>query len=174
MSIACFWKRGRLGGRIRTTDEAGRPSDDGFDLGASWIWPAAQPAVAALVEEPGLAPIPQYDEGDVVFHRMSREAPQRFLRAGDPPADPSMRVVGGTGALVSALPVLCVDERPQIQGVERAAPVLPMRLWQSGRVTDACKHPRHHRPVRAPRREGGNRDRRLQGMQPRSRVPRLP
>ena len=95
--------RDRLGGRVETTDEAGRPSRDGFDLGASWVWPEAQPALAALVAELGLALVPQHGDGDVVFHRMSREAPQRFRRAGDAPKDPSMRLVGGTGALVSAL-----------------------------------------------------------------------
>lgn len=95
--------RDRLGGRIRTADERGRPSDDGFDLGASWIWPEAQPALAALAEELGLRLMPQYGEGDVVFHRMSREAPQRFRRSDEAPRDPSMRIVGGTGALVSAL-----------------------------------------------------------------------
>lgn len=95
--------RQRLGGRIHTVDEAGRPSEDGFDLGASWVWPQAQPGVAALVEELGLLLMPQHGEGDVVFHRMSRETPQRFRRVGDTPTDPSMRVVGGTGALVKAL-----------------------------------------------------------------------
>jgi monoamine oxidase len=95
--------RDRLGGRIQTVDERGRPSKDGFDLGASWVWPEAQPAVADLVQDLGLVLMPQHGEGDVVFHRMSREAPQRFRRAGDTPTDPSMRVVGGTGALVAAL-----------------------------------------------------------------------
>jgi monoamine oxidase len=95
--------RERLGGRIHTVDAEGRPSDDGFDLGASWVWPEAQPALAGLVAELGLRLVPQHGEGDVVFHRMSREAPQRFRRSGASPADPSMRIVGGTGALIAAL-----------------------------------------------------------------------
>ena len=95
--------RDRLGGRIHTVDENGRPSEDGFDLGASWVWPEAQPGVAALVRELGLTLTPQHSEGDVVFHRMSREAPQRFRRSGAMPTDLSMRLVGGTGALISAL-----------------------------------------------------------------------
>lgn len=95
LGILLIEARDRLGGRIRTTDEPGRPSADGFDPGASWVWPEAQPGVAALAQELGLALMPQYGEGDVVFHRMSREAPQRFRRAGDAPRDPSMRVVWG-------------------------------------------------------------------------------
>ena len=43
--------RDRLGGRILTADETGRPSDDGFDLGPSWYWPRVQPAIAELIAE---------------------------------------------------------------------------------------------------------------------------
>ena len=127
--------RDRLGGRIRTVDHAGRPSDDGFDLGASWVWPQAQPAVAALVEELGLALVPQHGEGDVVFHRMSREAPQRFRRAGDAPADPSMRIVGGTGALVRALardlPPDCIRLNVRVTGLALAEDGVTLSVEQA-------------------------------------------
>src|SRR5690349_15378932 len=65
--------RSRLGGRILTTDASGEPSTEGFDLGPSWFWPRMQPSIAALVEELGLATFPQSSDGDVIFHRMSRE-----------------------------------------------------------------------------------------------------
>jgi monoamine oxidase len=85
------------------TDEAGRSSADGFDLGASWLWPGMQPAIAALVEELGLATMPQNSDGDVIIHRMAREAPQRYRRVASGHEPQSMRLVGGTGALVTAL-----------------------------------------------------------------------
>jgi len=93
--------RDRLGGRILSTDASDVESRDGFDLGPSWFWPGMQPAMAALVKELGLACFPQYSDGDVVFQRMSREAPQRYR--GLRQEAESMRLVGGTGAMISAL-----------------------------------------------------------------------
>lgn len=96
-----FEARERLGGRILTVDAAGRPAADGFDLGPSWFWPAMQPALGALVEDLGLASFPQNSTGDVVFHRMSREAPQRYRGLRQEPQ--SWRLAGGTAALIRAL-----------------------------------------------------------------------
>jgi monoamine oxidase len=93
--------RERLGGRILSTDETGAVSDDGFDLGPSWFWPRAQPEIAALARDLSLAHFPQHSDGDVMFERMSRETAFRY-RATDQ-APPSMRLVGGTGALIAAL-----------------------------------------------------------------------
>ena len=59
--------RDRAGGRILSVDEQGQSSEDGFDLGASWMWPRMQPALAALVDELGLSGFAQVSEGDVVF-----------------------------------------------------------------------------------------------------------
>jgi monoamine oxidase len=96
-----FEARDRLGGRILTVDGTGAPSGDGFDLGPSWIWPRIQPALGALVHELGLAAFGQASAGDVVFERMSREPPQRY--AGPAQEPQSMRLAGGTAALVSAM-----------------------------------------------------------------------
>lgn len=85
--------RPRLGGRILT--------DDGFDLGPSWFWPKMQPAMAALVADLRLSTFPQHSDGDIVFHRMSREGVHRYSGMRQEPE--SMRLVGGTGALVAAL-----------------------------------------------------------------------
>jgi monoamine oxidase len=93
--------RDRLGGRILTADASGASSTDGFDLGPSWFWPGMQPSMAALVSELGLATFPQSSDGDVVFQRMSRETPQRYRGMRQEPE--SMRLVGGTAALVTAL-----------------------------------------------------------------------
>lgn len=93
--------RERLGGRILSTDEEHAVSDDGFDLGPSWFWPKMQPQLAALVRELGLETFPQHNDGDVIFERMSRETPSRY-RATQQEAQ-SMRLAGGTGALIRAL-----------------------------------------------------------------------
>ncbi len=101
MSFQLFEARERLGGRILSTNDQGQPSNDGFDLGPSWFWPEMQRGMAALVEELGLATFPQQSDGDAVIERMSREEPKRYQ--GIPQAPQSLRVTGGTGALITAL-----------------------------------------------------------------------
>lgn len=93
--------RNRLGGRIFSADASGQPSDDGFDLGPSWYWPAMQPAMASLISDLGLQSFAQNSEGDVVFERMSREGPQRY--SPQMPDQSSMRLSGGTAAAVRAV-----------------------------------------------------------------------
>ena len=93
--------RDRLGGRILSADAAGRPAEDGFDLGPSWFWPGMHPAMAATVAALGLAAFPQHDEGDVLVERRPDHPPQRFAGFRQEPR--SMRLAGGTGALVRAL-----------------------------------------------------------------------
>lgn len=93
--------RERLGGRIFTADDAGLPCEDGFDLGASWYWPHMQPAIGALVEELGLRTFCQNSDGDVIFERMSRETAQRYRALVQ--EHQTMRLIGGSGALVRAL-----------------------------------------------------------------------
>lgn len=44
--------------------------------------------------------------------------------------------------------VLCVDEKSQIQALDRTAPLLPMRPGQPERRTHRLQAPRHHQPVR--------------------------
>jgi monoamine oxidase len=60
-----------------------------------------QPRIGALVEELGLAAFRQASDGDLVFERTSDEAPRRYHQSDEAP--PSMRLVGGTTALVQAL-----------------------------------------------------------------------
>ena len=93
--------RERLGGRILTSDETGCVSDEGLDLGPSWFWPGMQPSIGNLVEELGLAVFAQNSEGDVILERTPRETPQRYPGMRQVPE--SMRLVGGTGSLVTAL-----------------------------------------------------------------------
>lgn len=96
-----FEARDRLGGRILSTDAAGRPAEDGFDLGPSWFWPGMHPAMAAVLAQLGLAAFPQHDEGDVLVERLPGRPPQRVAGFRQEPR--SMRLAGGTGALVRAL-----------------------------------------------------------------------
>ncbi|MEL7361319.1 MAG: FAD-dependent oxidoreductase [Bacteroidota bacterium] len=99
--------RDRLGGRVLTVDDAGQPSEDGFDLGPSWYWPRVQPDIAALIAELDLPAFGQRTDGDVIFERMSREGPQRYpgiaQDQGIAQEQQTARLVGGTGALVRAL-----------------------------------------------------------------------
>jgi len=60
-----------------------------------------QAQLAALVGELGLPTFPQNSDGDVVFQRMSREAPQRYRGMTQEPQ--SMRLVGGMGILVRVI-----------------------------------------------------------------------
>lgn len=93
--------RERLGGRILTVDGTGAACDDGFDLGPSWCWPRMQPAIGELVAALGLSAFGQNSEGDVAFERMSREPWRRYRAVAQDPQ--SMRLVGGSAALVRAL-----------------------------------------------------------------------
>jgi monoamine oxidase len=101
MEFRLLEARSRLGGRILSLDEEGGLSGDGFDLGPSWFWPEMQPAFAELVGGLGLAGFAQYDKGDVIVQRSSQEAPRRFGAMAQ--AYSSMRLVGGTASIVSAL-----------------------------------------------------------------------
>jgi monoamine oxidase len=95
------------GGRILSVDHAGRPVDlrqpgvDRFYLGPSWFWPDMQPQLDQLIAELGLERFAQHDEGDLLVERSPHEAPMRLHGAAGAPT--SMRLAGGTGALVSAL-----------------------------------------------------------------------
>lgn len=93
--------RDRLGGRIFTAGDDGEPSGDGFDLGPSWYWPHMQPAIGGLIEELGLRAFAQNSDGDMIFERMSRETAQRYRPLAQ--EQQSMRLAGGSAALVSAL-----------------------------------------------------------------------
>lgn len=85
--------RERVGGRIL--------SADAFDLGPSWFWPDFQPRMKRLVEQLGLRTFAQPVEGAMLVERFRLEPPQRL--AGYESGNESMRIVGGTGALIEAL-----------------------------------------------------------------------
>ncbi|MFC3216453.1 flavin monoamine oxidase family protein [Novosphingobium panipatense] len=93
--------RDRLGGRILSADASGAWSSDGFDLGPSWIWPDMQPQLEALVRELQLPVFPQFSDGDMLFEGAARQSPQRHRAMPSAPA--SIRLAGGTGAIIAVL-----------------------------------------------------------------------
>lgn len=116
-----FEARDRAGGRILTVDEQGAEAEDGFDLGPSWFWPQMQPVMGELIAELGLPFFCQHSAGDVVFERMSREGPHRLPGMAQEPR--SLRLAGGTGALVRALLRDLPEER-----LHFGTPVTALRL----------------------------------------------
>jgi monoamine oxidase len=115
VSVELLEARGRLGGRVLTVDGSGSTSEDGFDLGPSWLWPRLQPAIADRVAELGLPSFPQSSDGDVIFERMSREPAQRYAGVRQTPE--SMRLAGGSGALVRALAAAVPDDRIRLNSL---------------------------------------------------------
>ena len=105
--VVLFEARQTLGGRILSVDAAGavvdarEPALDRFDLGPSWFWPGLQPQLDRLVDELGLQRFAQFEDGDLLVERTPREAPLRMKGYASSP--PSMRLTGGTGALIAAI-----------------------------------------------------------------------
>ncbi len=105
--MVLFEARAALGGRILSVDARGSrvdtalPALDRFDLGPSWFWPALQPQLDRLVTELGLERVQQHEDGDMLVERSAQQRPQRMRGYASEP--PSMRLAGGTGALVAAL-----------------------------------------------------------------------
>lgn len=102
--------RNALGGRIATvsatgalmSDPAAQAGDrDRFDLGPTWFWPGYQRQLHRLVDELGLARFAQFETGHTMVERAHGEAPMRVRGYANSP--PSMRLVGGMGALTAAL-----------------------------------------------------------------------
>lgn len=116
-----FEARDRVGGRILTVDEPGGLADDGFDLGPSWFWPRMHSVLGELIDELGLPYFDQHSNGDMVFERTSRETPQRVTGFAQEPS--SMRLAGGTAALVQAL----LRDLP-LDRLHFATPVTALRL----------------------------------------------
>ena len=105
--VVLFEARHTLGGRILSVDASGavvdasEPALDRFDLGPSWFWPGLQPQLDRLVEELGLQRFAQFEGGDLLVERAPHEAPLRMKGYASSP--PSMRLAGGTGALIAAI-----------------------------------------------------------------------
>lgn len=126
--VVLFEARAHLGGRIQSIDGGGGTVDpalaalDRFDLGPTWFWPPIQPELDRLVEELGLERFAQFDSGAMLVERSPHEAPLRMPGYANEP--PSMRLVGGAGALIAALMQRivpgCVRAGHTVRGIHRA------------------------------------------------------
>jgi hypothetical protein len=70
--------------------------------------------------------------------------------------------------------VLCVDEKSQIQALDRSQPVLPMRPGQSRAPHARLSAPWHHQPVRCARLQGRYGNWRVASAAPGDRVSQVP
>ncbi|MCX5467248.1 flavin monoamine oxidase family protein [Acinetobacter nematophilus] len=85
--------RDRLGGRVY--------SEQGFDLGATWIWPELNPELMQLVYQLKLPFSEQFEKGKLVFERQRGIPP---VQLSSPWAStPSIRLEGGMSSLVHGL-----------------------------------------------------------------------
>ncbi|HEP8424918.1 TPA: FAD-dependent oxidoreductase [Pseudomonas aeruginosa] len=102
--------RHNLGGRIlsmpsltsvdSTSANTSNPNDI-FDLGPSWFWPGFQPQLDSLVRELGLERFEQFEDGNMVIEQSLNHLP--VATPGYVNSPPSMRLVGGMNALISAI-----------------------------------------------------------------------
>ena len=93
-----FEARERFGGRIHTHVS---PAGFAHDLGPSWIWPATQPNIAALIERLGLASHPQWLDGHSLYQSERHTKAQVYVDH-DSYAQ-ARRVEGGMMRLVEGL-----------------------------------------------------------------------
>ncbi|EKT4484809.1 amine oxidase [Pseudomonas plecoglossicida] len=101
--------RDQPGGRIASINAQGQVVQhtstnsivDRFDLGPTWFWPGYQQELDELVDALGIERFEQFEAGDMVVER-AYEGPAVRTR-GYVNSPPSMRLVGGMGALVEAL-----------------------------------------------------------------------
>src|SRR5271166_6091457 len=69
--------------------------------------------------------------------------------------------------------VLCVDEKSQIQALNRTQPGLPLKPGRCGTMTHDYKRQRHHHAFRRPRPAAGQGHRRFPPTAPASRIPEV-
>ena len=97
------------GGRIASVDAEGQSvqhastnsNRDRFDLGPTWFWPGYQKELDQLVDALELERFVQFEAGDMLVERSGDGPVVRSRGYFNTP--PSMRLVGGMGALVEAL-----------------------------------------------------------------------
>ena len=85
--------RNRLGGRIY--------SNQGFDLGAAWIWPDINPELMQLLEKLELTAFEQNELGDILIEKSLNSTPIRLPKQFY--ATQFMRLVNGMDSLIQAL-----------------------------------------------------------------------
>lgn len=133
-----------LGGRI-VSAKASNPcasetttanSINRFDLGPTWFWPEYQRELSVLVESLGLQRFEQFETGDMMVERSADAPPARTHGYVNSP--PSMRLIGGMGALVDALHRTLDSARIQTGQTVRAVRSTTSHVELDGE--DAAKH----------------------------------
>ncbi len=94
--------RDRIGGRVLTKVIESRPDLGQFDLGPTWFWPQAEPAITTLVNELNLETFEQYTQGALLFEPSTNEPIERH-QLPEAATQKSNRIVGGIGSLVDSL-----------------------------------------------------------------------
>ncbi len=87
--------RNRFGGRIKSLNIRNQH----FDLGPSWVWPG-QHRIASLLQDLELGVFQQWVDGTHLYEQPNGEVMQH---AGLAPMAGSLRIAGGTSALIGAL-----------------------------------------------------------------------
>lgn len=96
--VAVLEARDQPGGRVRSArDAAGQVVGD---LGPTWVWPDVQPVAAAWLARLGLETFAQFEDGLAIVELDLARAPARTRL---PRQDGSVRLVGGTQALIDRL-----------------------------------------------------------------------
>ena len=120
-----------LGGRIQSTEQ-------GLDLGPTWFWPH-QNSVKTLLAELNIDSFEQYTQGDYVY-QAGPNSPIQSERNQEEML--SNRVVGGMGAMITALQNLLPQERILLNSPVKHITKLD-NLWQvqlSSGDTLSCDH----------------------------------
>ena len=108
----------KLGGRIQSTEQ-------GLDLGPTWFWPN-QNSVKALLAELNIDSFEQYTQGDYVYQAGPNSPIQRERNQEEMLSN---RVVGGMGAMITALKDSLPQERILLNSPVKHITKLD-NLWQ--------------------------------------------
>ena len=106
--------RARVGGRIcDLADLFPQRNLDGFDLGATWVWPGFQRNLDDVIRTLGLHVRAQNVGGDMVVERSEHGPVVQF--SGIPSMPPPFRIEGGMSRLVNAIRAGLDPERIHLQ-----------------------------------------------------------
>lgn len=121
--------RDRVGGRVLTTQAAGKEELGQFDLGPTWFWPQYEKTIARLIESLKLETFDQYAAGAMLSERNEHGPPARYvLPVGA--AEKSMRIKGGVQSLITA-----IESALPPGTVELETRATAIRLDETGAIT---------------------------------------
>jgi monoamine oxidase len=120
LQVVVLEARSQPGGRVRSA--RGPAGQVIGDLGPTWVWPEGQPVAAAWIERLGLETFAQFDDGQAIVELDRGRPPVTTML---PRQDGSMRLVGGTQALierlVAGLPAQTIVTSAVVTGIDARA-----------------------------------------------------